>query len=83
VNTALCLDHHEIFDSTDPRDHALAAEFCAVCPIAETCARELEAVLAHAPYYGRPEGTWAGRLIADANGRNARKRAYRAERRAS
>lgn len=62
---ALCIGKHVLFDSTDPADHALAAQFCAACPITATCRERLTDMTASAGYYGHPEGTWAGQLITE------------------
>lgn len=71
---APCVGRHDLFDSTDPCDHAAARELCEACPVLAACRAQLEDVLARAKFHGQPEGTWAGRLIADVNGRNRKRR---------
>lgn len=62
---AACIGQHELFDSTDPADHAEAAKLCSVCPLAGTvCRALLEETRSNA--YNRangPLGTWAGELL--------------------
>lgn len=74
-----CAGEHVLFDSVDPCDHAVARQLCDTCPLADACRDRLAQVLATADYYGQPEGTWAGQLLADLNGRNRRKRRLAAE----
>jgi hypothetical protein len=72
---APCTGKHALFDSTDERDHQLAVELCATCPLIDACETRLAEMLANVGYYGHPEGTWAGRLFRDSNGRNSVRRA--------
>lgn len=60
-----CAGMHELFDSTDERDHQAARAYCTACPMLNECARLLEDVRASAGRYGQPEGTWAGELLID------------------
>ena len=77
---APCVGKHDLFDSVDLADHALAREICADCPIQLDCARRLGEMIRGAGYYGHPEGTWAGRLVIDGNDRNQTRRRARAAR---
>lgn len=72
-----CAGRHDLFDSTDPEVHALAAQLCAGCPLIDACRQRLADVIATGGYFGRPEGTWAGELIVDHNARNQRRRERR------
>jgi hypothetical protein len=63
-----CAGKHALFDSTDERDHAEAARFCATCPLIAACRQRLDDMTATAGYYGHPEGTWAGQLMVQPDG---------------
>ena len=72
ASEAPCSGLWELFDSTDPRDHATAAAICEDCPILTACEERLAVARRSAHHelihYG-PAGTWAGRLIGG-DGRN-------------
>lgn len=60
-----CLGQHELFDSTDPRDHYEAKALCAICPVFASCLEALATARGEAllpDKYG-PAGTWAGQLV--------------------
>ena len=58
-----CAGKHELFDSTDYRDHAAAKALCATCPVFKECWDNLQDVLkADSSRGGSPAGTWAGML---------------------
>lgn len=58
---AACAGDWDIFDSSDPLDHADAKAICNACPVILQCA-EMAARLARQPIDKRPVGTWAGTL---------------------
>lgn len=60
-----CLGNTQLFTSAHPADHNRAKEFCAECPAAMWCKREVEKALAHPSYGLGVEGTWAGVLYRD------------------
>lgn len=73
----LCRDRSDLFDSTDPDDHADAKALCAACPVLVACARALaEARTAGA--YACPVGTWAGQLLTGEAVHRAQYKAWRA-----
>jgi hypothetical protein len=72
-----CAGKHVLFDSTDISDHLTAARICAACPLINTCRQRLTELQANAPFYGHPEGTWAGLLLTDGNTRNRVRRLAR------
>ena len=83
-----CVGKWELFDSTNPSDHAEAKALCDTCPTLNWCATELEKVRRAAyPEFG-PEGTWAGQLVLTYSEEqkrriNERKRGYRAKKAAA
>jgi hypothetical protein len=70
---APCVGQHQLFDSTDLRDHLVARAICVACPMLTACAVKLrEAQEASAGIRnsgGGPSGTWAGKLMGKRGGR--------------
>lgn len=62
-----CVGKSQLFDSTDPTDHAIAASLCRTCPVINECAQLLADAQATSPAGRecRPQGTWAGQLIGE------------------
>lgn len=68
---ARCVGSHDLFDSTDPRDHVQARELCQECPARMACdglLRQVQSDTSTISGGGKPTGTWAGRYI-DATGK--------------
>lgn len=64
LDGALCVGHHDLFDSVLPFDHWEAREICKSCPVIAACEDRLEHARMAAMRGGDgPQGTWAGRLI--------------------
>lgn len=61
-----CVGFHELFDSTDIRDHRNARRMCReVCPVFDWCATRTERLFRQGGHdiYLPLYGTWAGRLF--------------------
>ena len=60
--TPPCAGQHELFDSTDYRDHLAARAICYDCPFIAECRDRLKQTLELVVWGGNPQGTWAGEL---------------------
>lgn len=68
---AKCVGKFGLFDSRNVKDHIEARAYCKTCPVILQCAALLAEVRRDSTGgpAGGPQGTWAGRLIADTHER--------------
>lgn len=71
LDGAKCVGKASLFESRDLNDHTEARQLCQICPAILACHSLLIEVMQESTGgpAGGPQGTWAGRLIAETHNR--------------